>query len=79
MRTHGCPTWGGTGQSERTGLGVVDHGDLAGGLPVVVVWLDEGDDGADDAAGEDGHQVASQHGVVSACSAQPALQSQPLT
>ena len=55
----------GCGASTR--LSIVDHGDLAGGLPVVGVWLDEGDDCADDATGEDGHQVADQHGVVLAC------------
>lgn len=53
----------------RTSVGVINHRDLAGGLPVIAVGFDERDDGADDAAGEDGDKVPCQHGVVITCSA----------
>ena len=48
----------------RTCLGIIDHGDLAGALPVIVVGLDEGHDHHDEGAEQDGYQIAQKHGVV---------------
>ncbi len=45
---------------------LVDGGDLAGALPVVVLGLPEAADEADNEGGADGSQVARQHGVIAA-------------
>jgi len=45
-------------------LSIINHGDLACALPVIVVRFDERHSDHDGCAEQDGHQVSQEHGVV---------------
>lgn len=50
----------------EVGLIRLHRGDLLGGLPVVVLGVDEAEDGVDQSPEEDGDEVAGEHGGVAA-------------